>query len=215
MATARDLRRFRPLVFFLIAFWIYNDGISTIIKMAGAYAVELKIPQDAILKAFIITQFVGIPCAIAYGYLAKKIGSKRAVFLGLAVYVGICIFGYFMRTATHFYMLAITVGFVQGGTQALSRSLFASMVPKAKATEFFGFFSTGSKVAGLIGPAIFGIIAQVANDSRPAIVSIAAFFVIGAILLSRVDEKSAIATAAEIDAKAIRGEEGPAPVATS
>jgi MFS transporter, UMF1 family len=214
-ATMRDVRRYRPLVIFLAAFWIYNDGISTIIKMASVYADEIKIPQDAIIKAFIITQFVGIPCAIAYGYMAKRIGSKRAIFLGLGVYVCIAVFGFFMRTANHFYLLAITVGFVQGGTQALSRSLFASMVPKSKATEFFGFFSTGSKVAGLIGPALFGVISQAAGSSRPAIVSVAIFFIVGAFLLSRVDVNKAVETAEEVDAKVAPVGEGPAPVATS
>ena len=213
--TARDVRRFRHVAIFLIAFWIYNDGISTVIKMASVYADEIKIPQDAIIKAFVITQFVGIPCAIAFGWLAKSYGAKRMVYAGLVVYVGLAVAGYFLKTATHFYMLAVTVALVQGGTQALSRSLFASMIPRSRATEFFSFFSTGSKVAGILGPALFGAIASAANSSRPAIVSIAIFFVVGMYLLRKVDVDAARAVAAEIDAKEARGGEGPAPVGTS
>jgi MFS transporter, UMF1 family len=213
--TARSVGRFRHVVIFLIAFWIYNDGISTVIKMASVYADEIKIPQDAIITAFVITQFVGIPCAMAFGPLARKFGAKRMIYLGLWVYIGLAVAGYFLQTATHFYALAFTVALVQGGTQALSRSLFASMIPKSRATEFFSFFSTGSKVAGILGPALFAAIAQYANSSRPAIVSIAIFFVIGIVLLGKVNEGEARRVAEEEDAKAARGATDPAPAATS
>ncbi len=202
IATARDVKRYRHLVIFLVAFWIYNDGISTVIKMATAYGDEIKIPFESLIIALVITQFVGIPCAMAFGKLASRIGSKQAIYLGLSVYVLIAVFGFFMQTAAHFYILAVTVGLVQGGTQALSRSLFAGMVPKSKATEFFGFFSTGSKVAGLVGPALFGVIAQAAGSSRPAILSVAVFFIIGGFILTRVDEVEARRIAAETDAAA-------------
>lgn len=215
VATMRDVRRYRHLAVFLIAFWIYNDGISTVIKMASVYADEIKIPFDVIIQAFVITQFVGIPCAIAYGKMAVKIGTKRAIFLGLGVYVLIAIFGYFLSAPKHFYLLAIVVGLVQGGTQALSRSLFASMVPKRKATEFFGFFSTGSKVAGVLGPALFGVIAKATGSSRPAILSVAVFFIIGGFLLLRVNETEARRLAEEEDARGVPGAEGPAPAETS
>lgn len=201
-ATMKDIGRYRILVIFLVAFWIYNDGISTVIKMALAYGDEIHIQQSDLIIALVITQFVGIPCAMAFGALAAKIGSKKCVYLGLAVYVLITVLGYGMKTSAHFYLLAITVGLVQGGTQALSRSMFAAMVPKSKATEFFGFFSTGSKVAGLIGPFVFGIVAQAAHSSRPAILSVSVFFIIGGFLLTRVDEPEAQRIAQETDAQA-------------
>lgn len=213
--TVRKVGRFRHVLIFLIAFWIYNDGISTVIKMASVYADEIKIPQNAIITAFVITQFVGIPCAMAFGPLARRFGAKRMIYAGLFVYIGIAAAGYFLQTAAHFYALAITVALVQGGTQALSRSLFASMIPKSRATEFFSFFSTGSKVAGIFGPALFAAIAQYADSSRPAIVSIAVFFVIGIILLGKVNEVEARRIAEEEDAKAIRGATDQAPVAMS
>lgn len=198
--TVREIRRYRQLVLFLIGFWIYNDGIGTIIKMAAAYADEIKIDQNAIMVAFVITQFVGIPCAIAFGAMAKRIGAKQSIFIGLAVYIGITIFGYFMKTSAHFYTLAAAVGLVQGGTQALSRSLFATMVPRSKSTEFFGFFSTGSKFAGIVGPWIFGMIGQAAGSSRPAIVSVAVFFLIGGYILTRVNVEEGRRVAEETDA---------------
>jgi len=112
----------------------------------------------------------------------------------------ISIAGYFMRTATHFYMLAFAVGLVQGGTQALSRSLFGSMVPKSRAAEFFGFFSTSSKVAGVAGPLLFGVVSQFAGSSRLSIFSLIAFFVVGGFVLTRVDEREGRRVASEEDA---------------
>jgi UMF1 family MFS transporter len=133
----------------------------------------------------------------------------------LFVYIGLSVAGYFLQTATHFYALAITVALVQGGTQGLSRSLFASMIPKSRATEFFSFFSTGSKVAGILGPALFAAIASYADSSRPAIVSIAIFFIIGIILLGKVNETEARRIAEEEDATAARAATDQAPAATS
>jgi UMF1 family MFS transporter len=214
-STARSVGKYRHVVIFLVGFWIYNDGISTVIRMASSYADEIKIPQNAIVTAFVITQFVGIPCAMAFGPLARKFGAKKMIYAGLWIYICIAVAGYFIKTAGHFYALAVTVALVQGGTQALSRSLFASMIPRTRSTEFFSFFSTGSKVAGIFGPLLFSAIARYANSSRPAIVSIGIFFVIGIVLLSMVNEKEARRIAEEEDAKAARDATDPAPAATS
>ena len=113
------------------------------------------------IASILIVQFVGIPFSFLFGMLAGKIGAKRSILLGLVVYTGICVVGYFMRTATHFLLLAILVGMVQGGTQALSRSLFASLIPRDKSGEFFGFFAVVEKFAGILGPAV------VRRDQRP------------------------------------------------
>ena len=196
-ATLRQIRRYRQLALFLGAFWIYNDGISTIIKLAAAYGDEIGMNHNDTLIALILTQLIGFPSSIGFGNLARSIGAKRAILLGLAVYALISVAGFFIRSAWHFYALAITVGLVQGGTQALSRSLFAAMVPKARSSEFFGFFSTGEKVAGIIGPAIFGMIGQLTGSSRWGIVSVVILFVIGALLLIRVDENAGRRIAAE------------------
>jgi MFS transporter, UMF1 family len=171
----------------LVAFLIYNDGIGTIIRMAGPYGQEIGLPSNALIGAFVMVQFVGIPFAFAFGALAGRIGAKRAIFLALLVYVAISIVGYFMTTAWEFWLLSFMVAMVQGGSQALSRSLFASMIPKEKSSEFFGFFGVFEKFAGIFGPALFAITVQLTGSSRHAILSVIGFFVVGAALLWRVD----------------------------
>ena len=197
--TFRELRKFRELTLFLVAFWIYNDGIGTVIKLAVAYGDEIGIGQGDLLLALLITQCVGIPCALLFGRLGSWLGAKPAILLGLGVYAMICAFAFFMKTAAHFYALAGLVGLVQGGTQALSRSLFASMVPRARSAEFFGFFSTGEKFAGIVGPLLFGAVAQLAGHSRWSILSVPVFFVVGGALLMRVNETAGRQVAAAAD----------------
>jgi len=193
--TFREVTRYKQLLIFLIAFWIYNDGIGTIIKMATAYGDEIGLELTDMTIALIMTQFVGIPFSFLFGTLAKKLGTKRSILLALGVYTLISIAGYFMRTATHFYVLAFLVGTVQGGSQALSRSLYGAMVPKHKTAEFFGFFSTSSKFAGIAGPLLFGVVSQIAGQSRLSIVSLIIFFTVGGLLLTRVDVEEGIRVA--------------------
>jgi MFS transporter, UMF1 family len=185
--TFREIRLYKQLLVFLCAFWIYNDGIGTIVKMATAYGSEIGIGVGDMIKALIITQFTGIPFTMLFSRLAGRISALRAIQIALGVYMLISIGGYFMTSAFHFYLLAIAVGMVQGGAQALSRSLFSAMVPKHKTTEFFGFFSTSAKFAGIAGPLMFGLISQWVGHSRLSILSLIVFFAAGALLLSRVD----------------------------
>jgi UMF1 family MFS transporter len=185
--TFRELRGYRQAFLMLLAFLIYNDGIQTIIKMATAYGTELGIGQSALIGAILLVQFVGIPCSFLFGLLAGRIGAKRSIFMGLLIYTAISMLGYFMKTATHFYILAGLVGVVQGGTQALSRSLFASMIPRHKSGEFFGFFSVFEKFAGIFGPLIFAGTIAATGSSRNAILSVIAFFAVGAVILAFVD----------------------------
>jgi UMF1 family MFS transporter len=185
--TFRELRGYRQAFLMLVAFLIYNDGIQTIIKMATAYGTEIGIGQNALIAAILLVQFVGIPCSFLFGMLASRIGAKRAIFLGLIAYTVISILGYFMENATHFYVLAGLVGVVQGGTQALSRSLFASMIPRHKSGEFFGFFSVFEKFAGIFGPLIFAGTIAATGSSRNAILSVIGFFAAGAAILALVN----------------------------
>jgi UMF1 family MFS transporter len=185
--TLRELGRFRQALLMLLAFLIYNDGIGTIIRMATIYGEELHLDRTWLIASIMIVQFVGIPFAFLFGWLAQKITAKRAIFLGLLVYAGISFLGYHMKTGTHFLILALLVGTVQGGTQALSRSLFASMIPRDKSAEFFGFFAVVEKFAGIFGPALFAQVIAMTGSSRAAILSVAGFFVVGGTLLHFVD----------------------------
>ena len=186
-ATFHELRGYRQAFLMLVAFLIYNDGIQTIIRMATAYGTEMGIGQNALIGAILLVQFVGIPCSFLFGLLAGRMGAKRAIFLGLIAYTAISILGYFMTSATHFYLLAALVGLVQGGTQALSRSLFASMIPRHKSGEFFGFFSVFEKFAGIFGPLIFAGTIALTGSSRNSFFAIIGFFAAGAAVLAVVD----------------------------
>lgn len=185
--TGNDLRRHEQAFVMLIAFLVYNDGISTIIKMATIYGAEIGIAEDSLLLAILLVQFVGVPFSVLFGAVASRIGTKPALYASLAIYVGISVLAYFMTSAVHFFALAFAVGMVQGGSQALSRSLFASLIPRSRSSEFFGFFAVLEKFAGILGPALFALAIQATGSSRVAIVSVVLFFVTGALLLRRVD----------------------------
>ncbi len=185
--TMRDIRAHRNAMLFLFAFWIYNDGIGTIIKMATIYGTEIGIDRDALIGALLLVQFVGIPFTLLFGRWARKIGARPAVLAGLTVYTGIAIGGYFLQTAAHFWILALVVGMVQGGTQALSRSLFARLTPPEKSGEWFGFFSVSHRFAGIFGPLAFALVAQATGTGRNAILLLVVFFVLGGALLTRVE----------------------------
>lgn len=195
--TFRHLRRYRQLFLFLVAFWLYNDGIGTIIKMATIYGTEIGIGQFDLIGALLMTQFVGIPFSLLFGKFGGRIGTKRAIMLGLVWYTLISIAGYFMAVAWHFWALAFAVGMVQGGTQALSRSLFGRMAPRARSAEFYGFYDVSSKFAGIAGPAIFAFVGQLTGTSRLSIVSLIIFFIGGILLLTRVREEEGIRIAEE------------------
>jgi UMF1 family MFS transporter len=197
--TFRRLGQFRQAVLMLLAFLIYNDGIGTIIRMATIYGTEIGIGQTALIAAIMIVQFVGIPFAFLFGAFAHKIGAKRAIFAGLMVYAAISVVGYYMTTATHFFLLALLVGMVQGGTQALSRSLFASMIPRHRSAEFFGFFAVVEKFAGIFGPLVFARVIGLTGSSRVAILAIVAFFVVGGALLHFVDVEAGQRAAREAE----------------
>jgi UMF1 family MFS transporter len=187
IATFHELRRYKQAFLLLVAFLIYNDGIQTIIRMATTYGSEINIDENAMIAALLITQFIGIPFAFLFGAVAGHVGAKRAIFVGLAAYAVIIAFGYFMKTAVHFYALAIMVGMVQGGTQALIRSLFASMIPRYKSSEFFAFFGVFERYAGILGPLVFAMMVDATGHSRNAILAVVGFFVVGAAILAFVN----------------------------
>ncbi len=193
--TFAEIRQHRQLLVFLAAYWIYNDGIGTIVKMATAYGSEIGIGMTDLIGALVLTQFIGIPCALLFGRLARRTSPRQAILMALGVYLLISIGGFFMRTALHFYLLAGVVGTVQGGAQALSRSLFASMVPRHRSAEFFGFYSTSGKLAGVAGPMIFGLVSHLTGTGRLGILSLVVFFAVGGYLLTRVDVAAGVRAA--------------------
>jgi UMF1 family MFS transporter len=165
--------------------------------MASIYGSEIGIGRTGIIGALVLVQFLGVPFAFLFGSLPERslslgsrrldLSTKRALYLGLAVYTGISVGGFFMTETWQFWLLAIAVATVQGGTQALSRSLYATLAPADRSAEFFSFFSISSKFAGIAGPALFALVGQLTGSSRYSIVSLLVFFVGGALLLSRVD----------------------------
>jgi len=196
--TFGELRGYRQAFLMLIAFLLYNDGIQTMIKMSSIYGAEIGLDANAQIGAYIVVQFVGIPFSFIFGALAGRIGVKTSIFIALVVYTGISVLGYFMTAAWQFFALAFLVGTVQGGSQALSRSLFARMIPKEKSSEYFGFFSVFEKFAGIAGPALFAASVTAFGSSRPAVLSLILFFVLGAVVLARVDVAAGEAEAATV-----------------
>ena len=148
-----------------------------------------------LIGALLLTQFVGIPFSLAFGKFSGKLGTKRSIMVGLGWYALIAFAGYFMSESWHFWALAFAVGMVMGGTQALSRSLFGRMAPKARSAEFFGFYDISSKFAGIVGPALFAIVGQLTGSSRLSIVALVVFFIGGILLLTQVDEEEGIRVA--------------------
>lgn len=200
--TFRSLRSYRNAFLLLIAYLIYGDGIGTIIRMATIYGAELGIAQGHMIGAIVMVQFVGVPFSFLFGTLAGRIGTKRALFFGLLVYTAITVLGYFMTAPVHFWALAFLVGTVQGGTQALSRSLFSSMIPAYKSGELFGFYGVMDKFAGMMGPTVMGLVAAATGSTRLGILSVLFFFIVGAALLFMVDEEEGRRVAREEQALA-------------
>ena len=199
MATFRQIRRYKQVMIFLLAFWFYTDGIGTIIKMATIYGREIGIEQGHLIGALLLVQLLGLPCTFAFGAIAHRLGPKTGITICLIVYAGICILGFLMTTTWEFWFLAVLVATVQGGCQALSRSLYASMIPRAKSSEFFAFISVSSKFAGIFGPLLFGLVTHWTGAGRLGILFLILFFVVGIVLLRMVDVDAGRAVALAAD----------------
>jgi UMF1 family MFS transporter len=193
--TFAEIRRYRHAFLLFLAMLLYQDGIQTIIRMASVYGAEIGIDQNAQIAAFIMVQFLGIPFSFLFGSIGSRIGTKRALFIALAVYTVATILGYFMTTVTHFFILAGLIATVQGGAQALSRSLFARLIPVNKSSEFFGFYAVAERFATVLGPLVFTLSVTLTGSSRTAVLFIVVFFAAGAALLSMVDEEAGVRAA--------------------
>lgn len=201
VCTIKEAARYKQLLLFLPAFWLYYEAIGTIIKMATAYGDEIGIGLTDMVLALLVTQFIGVPSTLLFGRLARAVNAKTAILFGLGIYAVTLGGAFFMRTAFHFYLLAVFIGLAQGGTQALSRSLFAAMVPRTRSAEFFGLFSSSEKAAGFLGPLFFGLTSQITGESRYGIIVLGVFLLIGMTLLWKVDVEKGIEEADRKDSE--------------
>ena len=195
--TFREIRRLRIALLFLIAYLFYIDGVGTVARMAMDYGMAIGFDEKKLIVALLITQFVGLPASIAFGHLGARLGAKTGITIGLGVYVAATLWGYAMQHVWEFYALAVTIGLVQGGVQALSRSLFARITPAARAGEFFGFYNMLGKFAVVAGPLLMGSVALATGSSRAAVLVILALILAGGILLVFVDEQEGARLARE------------------
>jgi len=196
-----ELKEYPEALRFMVSFWLYNDGIGTIIRMAAVFGAGLGIAQTHIVGAMLVTQFVGVPFAVIFANLAEKLGSKRAVMIALAWYTLIALGSMLMTQNWHFWIMAIAVGMVQGGAQAISRSIYASMLPAGRSGHFFGLYNVSSKFAGIIGPALCSTVAELTGSLRLAVGVIAVSFIGGMLILRGVDVDKGRARVAHTYAK--------------
>ena len=189
ISTIMEIKKYKRVALFLVAYWLYIDGVDTIIRMATAYGSDIGLSTSSMITALILTQFVGFPATLVFGIYADKIGFKRILTVGVSVYILICFYSAYMSTALEFYFLAGTVGLVQGGIQAISRSFFSNLIPKNKEAQYFGFYNLVGKSAVIVGPALVGWVALMLGNPRYGILSLLILFVPGLILLWMVPEK--------------------------
>ncbi len=191
-ATVKKVGHFKHLALFVVAYMIYNDGIHTVTSMATIYGKEeLGLGTPHLMVTLLLVQVVAIGGALIFSLIANRIGARRSVMVSLVLWSGVVIYGYFIQTATEFFILGMVVGIVLGGTQALSRSFYGAMIPEQASAEFYGFYSVFSKFSAIWGPATFGVIKQITGSARLAIISLMVFFIVGLILLAFVNEEKA------------------------
>ena len=189
--TIRKLKHLRGLLLFLIAYWLYIDGVDTIIRMAVDYGMAIGLDAKNLVLSLLIVQFVGFPATLIFAKLAQNWDTKKAILLAICIYLIITFWAAFMDEIYEFYILATMIALVQGGIQALSRSYYTKMIPDEYAAEFFGFYNFLGKTAAILGPFLIGMVALITENSRIGIASVAIFFILGAILLMKVDANKA------------------------
>jgi UMF1 family MFS transporter len=188
VGTVKHVRQYRALTLFLAAYWLYIDGVNTVIKMAVDYGLALGFEAKSLITALLLTQFVAFPAALAFGWIGNRFGTRRGIQLAILVYLGVTVWACWLDNVKEFYAMAVIIGLVQGGIQSLSRSFFGRLVPAEKAGEFFGFFNLMGKFAAVVGPVLTGVVALLTGSSRLAIGSLVLLFAVGGALLMRVPD---------------------------
>ena len=188
-STLREIKKHKRVAIFLIAYWLYIDGVDTIVRMAIAYGSDIGLDASSMITALLLTQFVGFPATLVFGIFADKIGFKKILTIGISIYILVTFYAYYMSTALEFYILAGTVGLVQGGVQAISRSFFSTIIPMNKEAQFFGFYNLVGKSAVFLGPVLVSWVALIFGNPRFGILSLLFLLVPGLVLLWMVPDK--------------------------
>lgn len=188
-ATARDIVKNKMVLYFMIAYFFYIDGVHTVITMATAYGVDVGVDSDRLLIILVAIQLVAFPFAILYGKLAKVFGARKMILTGIITYTFISIYGFFLKTELDFWILAMLVASAQGGIQALSRSYFGKLIPKNKSAEYFSIFNIFGKISSIFGPLLMGIVISITGETRYGILSLILLFILGAFFFLKIKDE--------------------------
>jgi UMF1 family MFS transporter len=183
LATFHEVRKLRPVILFLLSYWMYIDGVNTVMKMAVDYGLALGFPADSLIIGILMIQFIGFPATLLFGWLGDRISPLLGIFVAIAVYCVVTVYAVFMTDVSEFYVMAVTIGCVQGAIQSMSRSYFGRLIPLDRAGEFYGFYNMMGKFAAVLGPFLMGFTALLAGSSRYSILSLSVLFVGGSVLL--------------------------------
>jgi UMF1 family MFS transporter len=172
-----------------VGYWFYIDGVHTIVRMGMDYGLSLGFPAGTLILSLLLIQFVGFPASLLFGKIGSRFGAKTGIYIAIAVYIGICVWGYLLQRPVEFYALAVAIGLVQGGINSLSRSFYSRLIPEEQSAQFFGYYNTIGRFSAVLGPAVMGAVSLLTHNPRLSMLALIAFFVAGAMFLARVPDQ--------------------------